>query len=212
MPVYEDLKPHPRSYLADTDEGVWPKDPLADDAPPEALLAHHICTTLEKHGLTSRPLAQALKISQRAANQLLNGSVWPSLAAIVRIEQNLGIPLWIGQYHNKRGTPLEPRPNCYLRSGEWPTGLLKSKPPPEAVLAQKISHSFSGSYSARPKLAPPRRALTGRHRRPARRIHLARPRDHRPPRTRLQARDVALVVSTLAGRWCRLIGLDSAGH
>ena len=152
MPVYENMEPHPRCYLADTNKGVWPDDELVDEPPPEALLARHISTMLQSHGLTSRTLGKALKVSQRAANQLLNGSVWPSLAAILRVEQNLGIPLWIGQHHNKP-TPLEPRPNCYLSAGEWPTGPLRSKAPPEAVRAQQISQMFSGSYSARPFIA-----------------------------------------------------------
>lgn len=44
---------------------------------------------------------------------------------------------------------LEPRPRCYVSTGEWPDCRLVKGAPPEAVLVLKICQSFKKAYEAR---------------------------------------------------------------
>ena len=138
------LESRPDCYLKDTKNGVWPDDPLADDAPPEALLALHISMVLrdtcKSLGLTTRDVEERTDLSQGAVQHLIRGSSWPVLGVIANIERKLGIQLWASQHNLGYGDDtLELRPNVYLDRGTWPTGPLVDDAPTEAKLAKHIA-------------------------------------------------------------------------
>ncbi len=144
------LEPRPNCYLA---KDSWPDGPLTAGAPPEAVLAQHISAVLrnacKSRFATISSAASKASISQAAVESLLNGDVWPDFETIARLEGNLGIPLWASQHSAQSGTPLEPRPNCYLARGSWPRGRLIDGAPPEAKRARRISQLFRNAYNAR---------------------------------------------------------------
>ena len=150
MPRLRNLKSRPRDYLIKKKTGVWPDDPLIDSAPPEALLAHRISILLRDYvddrGFNPREADAATGISEKTIRNLLDGTVWPHMAMIARLENTLGIPLWVGQHNDGHGTKLELAPRDYLYAGKWPTGPLIEDAPPEAVLAKEISTSFANAY------------------------------------------------------------------
>ena len=118
------------------------------------MVAQHISTAFRDSfqagkGLTVAEAAAEARISEPVAHGLLEGDIWPDLVTTARVERALGGPLWANQHHAATTKPLRARPNCYVRSGAWPDGGLVDKPPPEVLLAQKISKAFRAAYDSR---------------------------------------------------------------
>ena len=139
--------------------GVWPDDPLIGSAPPEARLARRISILLRDYvddrGFNPREADAATGISEKTIRNLLDGTVWPHMAMIARLENKLGIPLWVGQHNDGHGTKLELAPRDYLDAGKWPTGPLIEDAPPEAVLAKESARRSRTHTAAFATSTPP---------------------------------------------------------
>ena len=86
----------PNSYLAAGER--WPYGELVDDAPAEARLAQAIAKNLSgalgPRGLTPETASKDLGLSPHTIRDICEGEIWASYAAIARIEDRLGFPLW----------------------------------------------------------------------------------------------------------------------
>ena len=95
------LEPRPNRYLAAG--GYWPDGPLAEDAPPEAVLAQELSEQFRsvheaRYNSDTSRAANELEVSEATVEGLLNGSAWPDLATIARIERNHRVTLWPHQH------------------------------------------------------------------------------------------------------------------
>ena len=91
------LEPRPNCYVAAG--GSWPDGPLTTDAPPEAVLAQELSEKFRgiheaRHDSDTSRAANTLEVSEATVEGLLNGSAWPDLATIARIERNHQVALW----------------------------------------------------------------------------------------------------------------------
>ena len=74
------LEPRPNRYLAAG--GYWPDGPLAEDAPPEAVLAQELSEQFRsvheaRYNSDTSRAANELEVSEATVEGLLNGSAWP---------------------------------------------------------------------------------------------------------------------------------------
>ena len=95
------LEPRPNCYVAAG--GSWPDGPLIEDAPPEAVLAQELTEKFRgiheaRHNGDTSQAADKLEVSEATVEGLLNGSAWPDLATIARIERNHRAALWPQQH------------------------------------------------------------------------------------------------------------------
>ena len=100
----------------------------------------------DDRGFNPRQAEAVTNISEKAIRNLVDGTVWPHMSIIARLEYKLGTPLWVGQHNHGHGTELELAPCDYLDGGKWPTGALTEGAPPEAELAKEISTLFLNAY------------------------------------------------------------------
>ena len=95
------LEPRPNRYVAAG--GSWPDGPLSEDAPPEAVVAQELSEKFRglheaRYNSDTSRAADKLAVSEATVEGLLNGSAWPDLATIARIEGTLRVALWPHQH------------------------------------------------------------------------------------------------------------------
>ena len=94
--AYQQPPTVPNSYLAAGER--WPYGDLVDDAPAEARLAQAIAKNvsgaLKSRGLTPETASEDFGLSPHTIRDICEGEIWASYAAIARIEDSLGFPLW----------------------------------------------------------------------------------------------------------------------
>jgi hypothetical protein len=84
----DDTLKQPRAYLAE--DGKWPYGPLVDNPPKEVLLAQGICKKIlhysQKRQWTRHHIAQEAAIGYQSLYTLLNGTTWPDIVTVARLE------------------------------------------------------------------------------------------------------------------------------
>ena len=127
------IRGNPASYL--TAHGKWPDGPFKEKTPPEIRLSQAITRRLEealvRRKETRDDAAAKANLAAATLHILVHGTSWGRIPTIARLERILGTRLW-GDEH------LPPAPRTYIKSGEWPYGLLDKDAPPEARLVQAV--------------------------------------------------------------------------
>lgn len=99
MPARKGLRTNPSAYVAPG--GTWPDGPLVADPPPEAVLLQNISKAfrgvVEARGSEARTALKA-RISRQTVRNILRGETWIDLPTLYRIEQNLGVELWVKRH------------------------------------------------------------------------------------------------------------------
>ena len=95
------LEPRPNRYVAAG--GSWPDGPLSEDAPPEVVVAQELSEKFRgiyeaRYDSDTSTAADGLEVSEATVEGLLNGSAWPDLATVARIERNHQVTLWPHQH------------------------------------------------------------------------------------------------------------------
>lgn len=94
--AYQQPPTVPNSYLVAGER--WPYGDLVDDAPAEARLAQAIAKNvdgaLRPRGLTPETASKDFGLSPHTIRDICDGEIWASYAAVARIEDRLGFPLW----------------------------------------------------------------------------------------------------------------------
>ena len=110
----------PRTYVDNGEKGnKWPRGPLKDNAPAEALLAQGIATRIldaveklekkKRKKVSKREIADAAGIGHQTLYNFLNGDTWPDIVTIARLEMLFDQRLFGNEhrprYRNKSGSP-----------------------------------------------------------------------------------------------------------
>ena len=94
MPSRKGLETNPKDYVISG--GTWPKGPLVEGAPPEAVVLQIISKKfrgmVEPRG--EAKVAREAGISRQTVRNILRGETWIDLPTLYRIEQNLPVKLW----------------------------------------------------------------------------------------------------------------------
>ena len=152
-PDFGTSSPVRADYLTKKKMGVWPDDPLIGHVPlPKRRLArpdlHPVArTTSMTAASTPREADAATGISEKTIRKPPStATVWPHMAMIARLENKLGIPLWVGQHNDGHGTKLEPSATRLPRRRKMAHGASHRRRTARSRTRQRISTSFANAY------------------------------------------------------------------
>ena len=130
-----DEPPGPSRFVP---KGEWPQGDIAAGAPEEARAAQGVARRfidcLEQFDTNINAVATATGMGPQTLYNLRDGTSYPSLVTVARLEAHFDRLLWGDEHLAGR-----PQPRDYLAEGEWPQGDLAADAPKEARLAQGIA-------------------------------------------------------------------------
>ena len=139
------LLDRPREYLKP--DATWPNGSLIDSAPPRARLVHELAQRLHqaRDERSLRIVGADVGLSHGTIDNFLSGDTWGSARTIATLESYFESRV-SGDEHREFSFPHE-----YVIPGQdWPDGVLISRAPSEARLAQAVTLRLKKACGKRP--------------------------------------------------------------